>query len=296
MMKAIFTLSILILALMPRLTLQAQNDARPAPIPLWPTGAPGAKGEQSEDRPTLSIYRPPEERASGSAIVVCPGGGYRNLADHEGHAVAVWLRGLGVTAAVLKYRLGPRYQHPAMMRDAQRAIRLLRARAAEWRIDPNRIGIMGFSAGGHLASTAATHFDDGNPQSTDPIERAGSRPDLLILGYPVITMTEPYGHAGSRRNLLGESPSPELVTLLSNERQVTSLTPPTFFFHTQDDGGVPVENSLLFAAALRAARVPYELHAYEHGRHGVGLASGDPVLQTWPGLLANWLRAHRFVK
>jgi len=265
-------------------------------IPLWPAGAPGAKGAQPEDIPTLSIYEPPPGRATGAAIVVCPGGGYGHLADHEGHTVAVWLNSIGVTAGVLKYRLGPRYQHPSMMQDAQRAIRTLRGRAAEWKIDPQRIGIMGFSAGGHLASTCATHFDAGNPTGADVIERASSRPDLLILGYPVITMTAPYGHAGSRRNLLGASPAAELVELLSNEKQVTAQTPPTFFFHTEDDGGVPVENTLLFAAALRRAKVPYELHIYEHGRHGVGLAQGDAALGTWPKLLENWLRARGVLK
>ena len=273
-----------------------QDAPRPTPIPLWPGGAPGAKGTQPEDTPTLSIYEPAAGRATGAAIVVCPGGGYGHLADHEGHTVAVWLNSIGVTAAVLKYRLGPRYQHPAMIQDAQRAIRTLRARAAEWKIDPQRIGIMGFSAGGHLASTAATHFDTGNPNSSDAIERAGSRPDLLILGYPVITMTDPYGHAGSRKNLLGASPSPELIELLSNEKQVTPRTPPTFFFHTEDDSGVPVENTLLFAAALRRAKVPYELHVYEHGRHGVGLAQADAALGTWPKLLENWLRVRGFLK
>ena len=273
-----------------------QDAARPTPAPLWPGAAPGAKGTQPEDVPTLALYRAPAGKASGAAIVVCPGGGYRAHADHEGHAIAVWLNSIGVTAAVLKYRLGPRYNHPAPLLDAQRAIRTVRARAAEWQLDPNRVGIMGFSAGGHLASTAATHFDDGNAGASDPVERAASRPDLTILCYPVITMTEGVGHAGSRRNLLGESPAPDLVELLSNEKQVTPRTPPTFCFHTEDDAGVLVENSLLFAAALRRAKVPYELHVYEKGRHGVGLAQDNPALRTWPGLLENWLRAHGFVK
>jgi acetyl esterase/lipase len=264
-------------------------------MPLWPAGAPGAKGSQPEDIPTLAIYQPPADKATGAAVVVCPGGGYRNLADHEGHAIAVWLNSIGVTGIVLKYRLGPRYQHPAMMNDVLRAIRTARAKAAEWKIDPARIAVMGFSAGGHLASTAATHFDDGNPQSSDPIERFSSRPDLAILCYPVITLDGPATHRGSRQNLLGENPPADLVDLMSNEKQVTSRTPPTFFFHTQDDSAVPVENSLLFAAALRREQVPYELHVYEKGRHGVGLAQDKPALATWPTLLENWLRARNFL-
>lgn len=273
----------------------AQEPQRPTPMPLWPAGAPGAQGTQPEDIPTLSLYQPPDEKATGAAIVVCPGGGYRALADHEGHAVAVWLNSIGVTAVVLKYRLGPRYRHPAMINDALRAIRTVRAKAAEWKLDPARIGIMGFSAGGHLASTAATHFDEGNPQSNDPVERVSSRPDVLILGYPVITMTDPHTHRGSRQHLLGDDPKPELIEFLSNEKQVTYRTPPTFFFHTQDDSAVPVENSLMFAAALRREQVSYELHVYSNGRHGVGLAQNDPALATWPRLLENWLRARGFL-
>jgi len=270
-------------------------NTRPAPFPLWPDGAPGAKGSLPEDTPTLSLYRPADGKANGAAIVVCPGGGYARLADHEGHNVAVWLNSIGITAVVLKYRLGPRYAHPAMMQDVSRAISTVRARSPEWKLDAKRIGVMGFSAGGHLASTAATHFDDGDTSSTDPARRVSSRPDIVILAYPVITMTEASVHAGSRRNLLGENPSKELLDLLSNEKQVTSRTPPAFLFHTEDDSGVPVENSLMFAAALRRAKVPYELHVFEHGRHGVGLAPDDPVLSAWTGLLRNWLRVHGFV-
>ena len=270
-------------------------NTRPAPFPLWPDGAPGAKGSLPEDIPTLSLYRPADGKANGAAIVVCPGGGYARLADHEGHNVAVWLNSIGITAVVLKYRLGPRYAHPAMMQDVLRAISTVRARAPEWKLDAKRIGVMGFSAGGHLASTAATHFEDGDTSSADPARRVSSRPDIVILAYPVITMTEASVHAGSRRNLLGDNPSKELLDLLSNEKQVTSRTPPAFLFHTEDDSGVPVENSLMFAAALRRAKVPYELHVFEHGRHGVGLAPDDPVLSAWTGLLRNWLRVHGFV-
>ncbi len=272
----------------------AQNTNQPPHIPLWPDGAPGAKGTQPEDIPSIQFYQPPADKATPSAIVVCPGGGYGALAPHEGHDVAVWLNSIGITAVVLKYRLGPKYSHPSPMLDALRAIRYVRSKAAEWKIDPTRIGIMGFSAGGHLASTAATHFDGGNPKASDPIDKLNSRPDLLILGYPVITMTRPHTHNGSRKNLLGENPAQDLIDLMSNEKQVTEKTPPTFLFHTEDDKPVPVENSLLFAAALRKAEVPYELHVYQTGRHGVGLAKDNPALNTWPNLLENWLRPHGF--
>ncbi|HZF38804.1 MAG TPA: alpha/beta hydrolase, partial [Blastocatellia bacterium] len=272
-----------------------QTSSQPAPIPLWANGAPGAKGDAPEDIPSVQLYQPPADKASGAAIVVCPGGGYAHLAPHEGHDIAVWLNSIGVTAVVLKYRLGPKYQHPAMMQDALRAIRYTRSKASEWKIDPNRVGIMGFSAGGHLASTAATHFDAGDPNASDPIEKLSSRPDLLILCYPVVTMTDPFVHKGSRKNLLGENPPGQLIDLMSNEKQVTEQTPPTFLFHTGDDPGVPVENSLMFALALRNKKVPHEMHIYEHGRHGVGLAPGDPALSTWPKLLENWLRARGFM-
>ena len=274
----------------------AQTPNQPEPIPLWANGAPGAKGDAPEDVPSVQLYQPPADKASGAAIVVCPGGGYGHLARHEGHDIAVWLNGIGVTAVVLKYRLGPKYQHPAMMQDALRAIRYTRSKASEWKIDPNRVGVMGFSAGGHLASTAATQFNVGDPNASDPVEKLSSRPDLLILCYPVVTMTDPFAHKGSRRNLLGENPPGQLIDLMSSEKWVTDQTPPTFLFHTGDDSVVPVENSLMFALALRKKKVPYELHVYEHGRHGVGLASDDPTLNTWPRLLENWLRARGFVK
>lgn len=273
----------------------AQTLDRPTAQPLWPDGAPGAKGTAPTDTPSIQLYPAPAEKATGAAIVVCPGGGYGALAAHEGHDVAVWLNSLGVTAVVLKYRLGPTYQHPAMLNDAQRAIRTVRAKAAEWKVDPNRVGIMGFSAGGHLASSAGTHFDAGKAEATDPIERQSSRPDVMILCYPVITMTDPFAHKGSRRNLLGPTPAPELIELMSSEKQVTAQTPPAFIFFTEDDAAVPLENGLMMAAALRQKKIPYELHIYEHGRHGVGLAQKEPALSTWPKLLENWLRTRRFV-
>ena len=257
---------------------------------LWPEGAPGALGDEAVDRPRITVYLAPPDRATGAAVVVCPGGGYRVLAsDHEGRQVAEWLSSLGVSAFVLQYRLGPRYRHPAPLQDAQRALRMVRARAEGWRVDPTRVGILGFSAGGHLASTAATHFDDGQADAADPVERESSRPDFAVLCYPVITFAGVATHSGSREHLLGEDPDPELVALLSNERQVTERTPPTFLFHTADDAGVPVENSLLFFEALRRAVVPAALHVFAHGRHGVGLAPDDPDLSQWPALCARWM-------
>lgn len=257
--------------------------------PLWPGAAPGAIGNDDVDKPSITIWLP-KENANGSAVVVCPGGGYAHLAvDHEGKQIAEWLNARGVAAFVLKYRLGPRYRHPAPLGDVQRAIRTVRQGANGFHVAPDRIGVWGFSAGGHLASTAATHFDSGLKDAADPIDRVSSRPDFAILAYPVVTMTA-HTHGGSRRNLLGESPDPKLIELLSNEKQVTAQTPPTFLFHTSDDPGVPVENSVYFYLALRKAGVPAEMHLYEHGRHGVGLAPADPVLSTWGDRLTDWMR------
>ncbi len=268
----------------------AQPKQPPSEL-LWPGGAPGALGTDDADKPSLTFYLPAPASAVASGVVVCPGGGYGMLAmSYEGREIAEWLNSIGVAGFVLKYRLGPKYHHPIELGDAQRAIRLVRSRAREFGIAPDRIGIWGFSAGGHLASTAATHFDAGKPDAADPVERAGSRPDFAILAYPVISMKEPYAHAGSRRNLLGDNPDPKLLELLSNETQVTAETPPTFLFHTEDDDVVPVENSILFFEAMKKAGVPGELHVFEHGPHGVGLAQTHAALSIWPTLLANWLR------
>ncbi len=270
----------------------------PQTLPLWPGGTPGALGtDPNRDVPTITVYRPGAETATGAAVVVCPGGGYGALAmDHEGKQVAEWLNKLGVTAVILKYRLGSHgYRHPVMLQDAGRAIRTVRARAGEWGLDPKRIAILGFSAGGHLASTAGTHFDAGKPDAEDPIDRVSSRPDRMILLYPVITLNPPYAHMGSRRNLLGDRPEPALVDSLSNETQVSEQTPPTFLAHTNADTGVPAENSLLFALALRKAKVPLELHIFEKGRHGLGLGGGDPAFAAWPGLCQTWLKGQGFL-
>jgi acetyl esterase/lipase len=259
---------------------------------LWPAGAPGAKGESENDKPTISISLPPADKATGAAVVVCPGGGYGGLAmSYEGIEVGEWLNSFGVAALVLKYRhKGSGYQHPSPLEDAQRAIRTARARAAEWKIDPNRIGILGFSAGGHLASSAGTHFDKGKPDASDPIERVSCRPDFLILCYPVVSFTTAYTHQGSKKNLLGENPDAKLVESMSNELQVTPETPPTFIFHTDADTGVPPENAVLFYMALRKAKVPAELHIYEKGPHGVGLGKKHPAVATWPDLCISWMR------
>jgi acetyl esterase/lipase len=284
----------------------ADDPATAHPVlALWPGGAPGAKGQDPDkDVPSISVWLPRPELATGSAVVVCPGGGYGMLAvEHEGKQVAEWLNKLGISAFVLKYRLGPRYQHPAMLDDAGRAIRTVRASASKWNIDPGRVAIMGFSAGGHLASTAGTHYSAGKDDADDPVERFSSRPDRLILVYPVIALATPFGHSGSLKNLLGDHPSQEMVESLSNERQVTKNTPPTFLAHTNADAGVPAENSLLFAMALRKAGVPVELHLFERGQHGLGLGMGEPKFrvppepsfQVWPKLCETWLKGQGFL-
>ena len=272
-------------------TPQLNLFAEPQTIPLWENGAPGALGTADTDQPTLTIYLALHPSDTHTAVIIFPGGGYGMLAsNHEGRQVASWFNALGVTAFVLKYRLGPRYHHPVELEDAQRAIRIVRARAAEFEVSPERIGILGFSAGGHLASTAGTHFDSGNASAADPIDRASSRPDFMILAYPVISFVAPYSHRGSANNLLGENADPKLLAELSNELHVTAQTPPTFLFSTDADTVVPSENSVAFYLALRKAGVPAEMHIFEKGPHGVGLDLGDPALGEWPTLLANWMR------
>jgi len=271
-------------------------------LALWPGQPPGDKDLGVAERyenghvqhvrtPTLTVFLPPKERATGTAVVICPGGGYWLLAiDHEGYEIARWFNSIGVAGIVVKYR--HRYfRHPIPLMDAQRAIRTVRYRAKEWGIDPQRIGIMGFSAGGHLASTAATHFDGGQPNADDPIERVSCRPDFAILMYPVITFTQPTMHRGSRNNLLGTEPDPKLVKALSNELQVTAQTPPVFLVHSSDDHTVPVQNSIDFYLACVEAGVPAELHVYEKGGHGYGMrADRCPAAGDWPGRCERWLR------
>ena len=265
-------------------------------IKLWEAGAPNAVGSEPADIPTITSFPASKDLATGAAFIICPGGGYARLSDvKEGSDVARWLNSLGVSAFVLKYRLGMTYHQPNQLLDAARAVRYVRTNAARWDIDPNRIGILGFSAGGHLASTLGTNFDAGKSDSKDLVERVSSRPDLMVLIYPVITMGE-FAHAGSKRNLLDENPSEALVRRYSNELQVTSNTPPSFLVHTMTDATVPVENSLQFVQALRRAKVPVEFHLYERGPHGFGLAPNDPVLATWTARCADWLILHGFTK
>ncbi len=268
-------------------------------FPLWPDGAPGALGTADKDIPTLTPFLPESSSATRAAILVLPGGGYGMLAAHEGPDYARFFNEHGIAGFVLKYRLGSSgYRHPIMLQDAARAMRTIRARAAEWNVDPKRIGIIGSSAGGHLASTLLTHFDSGKPDSNDPIERQSSRPDLGILCYAVITMGQ-FTHEGSKHNLLGSNPSPELVRNLSNELQVTKETPPCFVWHTWEDHLVPVENSLQFAEALRKAGVPFDLHIYQKGAHGLGLGAPYAEKQKrhpWTADLVYWLNVQGFAK
>ncbi len=260
-------------------------------ILLWPSGAPEAQGDEDIDRPTLTIFLPVAPNPTKSGVVVAPGGGYQHLAtEKEGYAFARWLNERGVAAFVLKYRLGPKYHHPIELGDAQRAIRLVRAHAAEYGVAEDHIGMWGFSAGGHLAATAGTRFDGGNATSSDPVEQKSSRPDFLILGYPVITMVQPWVHAGSLKYLLGDNPDPVLQQSLSAETQVTKDTPPTFLFATTDDKTVPVLNSVMFYEALVKAGVPAEMHLFQHGAHGAGLAAANPQLSVWPDLVIKWMR------
>ncbi len=289
-MKTFFAAAILLLSLsLSRAQMQTS-------IALWPSGAPGALGTSSNDIPTITPYLC-GSNATGAAMVICPGGGYAHLAPHEGNDYALWLNQHGITCFVLKYRLGlDGYRHPAMLNDAARAVRWVRAHAADYKIDIKRVGIMGSSAGGHLASTLLTHFDAGDTNSADVVELQSSRPDLGILCYAVISMGE-FTHQGSKNNLFGKNPSPELVKLLSNELQVTPNTPPCFLWTTFEDKTVPMENTLQFAEALRKNHVPFDLHIYEKGGHGMGLKAKPPFTNPhpWAADCLFWLKARGFV-
>lgn len=266
-------------------------------MPLWTGTAPGQQGTEEKDIPTITVYLPRTTPVGMPAVVVCPGGGYSGLAmNHEGRQVANYLNSQGVLAVVLRYRLGPKYHHPVELGDAQRAIRMLRAHATEWHIAADKIGILGFSAGGHLAMSASTHFDAGQANAPDMVDRVSSRPDFSVLGYPVISLVEPWTHVGSKNNLLGQNADPELAKSLSGEQSVTKETPPTFIFQTNADTTVPAENATYYYLALRKAGIPAEMHIFEKGPHGVGLAMDDAALSEWSKLLTNWLRVHAVIK
>lgn len=265
-------------------------------FPLWADKAPAAHGDGAKDKPRLTAYKAPADKATGAAVVVCPGGGYGGLAlDHEGKQVAEFFNALGIHAFVLEYRVTkdrPGPLAPAPKLDVLRAIRLVRAKAGDYGIDPKKVGLMGFSAGGHLASTGGTHFDLGDKDAADPVDKLSSRPDFLILGYPVVSMETGVTHNGSRVNLLGKTPTPEQVAEYSNETRVTKNTPPTFIFQTDEDTAVPAENAVRFYLALRKAKVPAELHVYEKGKHGVGMnpKTGAAGTDAWKDRLADWLK------
>jgi acetyl esterase/lipase len=265
-------------------------------VPLWPEGAPGALGNEPKDVPTLTVRKVESSNPTG-ALIICPGGGYGGLAmDHEGKQIVQWANSMGLTAVLCDYRhRGKGYGHPAPSQDALRAVRLVRAKASEWNIDPNKIGIMGFSAGGHLVSTVITQFDPGSKESTDTVARESSRPDFAILCYPVISMGSSFTHRGSEVNLLGEKASKETLEQFASERHVRSDTPPTFLMHTVEDKPVPVENSLVFYQAMVAKQVPGELHIYQKGPHGVGLARNIPGTSDWPLACQRWLKELQMV-
>ena len=267
------------------------GDTAPEKLPLWPDQAPIGDGKAEAANAFITVHR--ASKPNGAAVVICPGGGYGGLVtDAEGHGIAAWLNAHGITGIVLEYRL-PRGRAFVPLLDAQRAIRTARAKAADWNIDPQRIGIAGFSAGGHLASTAATHFDTGNAATTDPIERASSRPDFAVLVYPVISMGGK-GHGGSSQNLLGPNPAAELADLFSNEKQVTAQTPPTYLAHAVDDRVVSIENSRMFHGALKAKGIATECLELPSGDHGLNGYKG-PMWDAWQSGALKWLSSLKLI-
>ncbi len=289
--NAIYCSIVALLLMMSSITSTALQAAEPKTFRLWEGDAPNALGTEEKDVPTVIVYLPENAKESAPVLMICPGGGYGGLAmDHEGHQFAKWANDMGMAGVIVSYRhRGRGYGHPNPLLDAQRAIRFTRSQAEQWKIDPKRVGMIGFSAGGHLTSTVLTHFDEGSADAADPIDRLSSRPDFGILSYAVIALGESYTHMGSQRNLLGPDASDELIKSLSNEKQVTSQTPPTFLWHTAEDKAVPAENSLRFYSAMVTAGVPGELHVFTKGRHGIGLAAGSGAAEQWPGLCKNWL-------
>ena len=276
--------------------------AEPTTINLWGEKIPGPVSSDPKNVPTLTIQLADKDKANGTTVVICPGGGYSGRATgHEGVQIAAWLNDRGVHAFILKYRtVGeskiPSPLEPGPMLDVQRAIRTVRVKAKDYGVDSNRIGVWGFSAGGHLASTAATHFDDGKADAADPIDKVSCRPDFAILAYPVITMGDKT-HGGTRNNLLGKQPNKTLIEFYSNDKQVTSKTPPTFLFHTVEDKGVPIENSRMFKAACEKAGVPVDLVEYEKGQHGVGLGLNTKLpLAAWSVKLEEWMGKRGLLK
>jgi acetyl esterase/lipase len=293
----------------------AADDVQGKEITLWPVGmAPGSEGVTAKEKvdqdhisnvhqPSITVYLPPKEKANGASVVICPGGGHRFLAiQHEGHDVAKWLNEIGVAAFVLKYRLAqtPNFNYKVethSLQDAQRAIRLVRSKSKEWNLDPKRVGIMGFSAGGHLASTTGTHLEKPDENAPDPIARQSSRPDFMVLVYPVITFEGPSAHTGSRNNLIGKDADEKMVELYSNEKQVTKETPPTLLVHAADDP-VKVENSRLFFDALREKKIPCEFLEFGSGGHGFGLGNGSRgagATAAWPAQCIAWLHSQKFL-
>lgn len=281
-------MKLLALLLLSLWTSGAIHSANPTErIALWPGKAPNGDGTFEDWSKEVEVFLPPANKAGGAAVVICPGGGYiRHVTEREGYPIAQWLNENGIAAIILEYRL-PKLRHQVPLLDAQRAIRLTRANAARWRIAPQRVGILGFSAGGHVASTATTHFDEGNASSQDPVERMSSRPGFAWLVYPVVTMGR-FTHTGSRMELLGTSPVPELERLYSNETQVTSRTPPVFLAHAVDDKPVPVENSRQFAEAMQKHQVPVELLELPEGGHGLNGCKG-PLWEQWKAAALKWL-------
>ncbi|NIK79614.1 acetyl esterase/lipase [Paenibacillus castaneae] len=258
---------------------------------LWENGAPYAAGDSAEDQPAITPYL--VEGNNRPAMIICPGGGYGGRAYHEGEPIAQWLNSIGISAFVLRYRVAP-YSYPCALLDVQRAIRTVRQEAMRFRINPDQVGVLGFSAGGHLTANAGTSYDLGDALAEEAVETQSCRPDLLVLCYPVITMTEPYTHIGSRDNLLGQDLELQTIEQHSNERNVTADTPPAFIWHTSDDSAVPVENSFLFAAALSKHHVPFDLHVYTKGRHGLGLAEEEEHTKGWTDVCASWLAYNGF--
>lgn len=290
-------MAIFVLGMQSTVTYAQDTQNEPKKELLWPNGAPGAKGTDDKDKPELTFYLPAPDKANGAAVLICPGGGYGGLAmDHEGVQVCQYLNSIGVAGIILKYRLPVNgYIHPAPLQDAKQAMRVVRSRAAELKINPQKIGVMGFSAGGHLASTLGTHFDYGDSTAKDELQKISSRPDFMVLVYPVVTLKQ-FTHQGSKNNLLGPNPDPKLVDLLSNEEQVTPYTPQTFLIHTYEDTAVPVENSLNMFKALRENGVPAEMHIFQRGPHGFGMKKDDPILAKWPDMLADWMKVRGIIE